>query len=95
MSKVNENQKVENLEEVKENTETKELAVQEEKKFNFKLGPKMKKGLKIAGVAGLSVLGFLLGVKWGSRNNDNSDDDSDDEYEEVEYEVVDDKNEEE
>ena len=47
MSKVNENQKVENLEEVKENTETKELAVQEEKKFNFKLGPKMKKGLKI------------------------------------------------
>ena len=92
MSKVNENQKVENLEEVKENTETKELAVQEEKKFNFKLGPKMKKGLKIAGVAGLGVLGFLLGVKWGSRNND---DDSDDEYEEVEYEVVDDQNEEE
>lgn len=88
MSKVNENQE-EIVEEVKESTETKELAVQEEKK-KFELGPKMKKGLKIAGIAGLGVLGFLLGAKWGSRKNDDSDDD----YEEVEYEVVDDSSEE-
>ena len=89
MSKVNENQK-EKLEEVVESTETKELAVQEEKK-RFELGPKMKKGLKIVGIAGLGVLSFLLGAKWGSRNND---DNSDDEIEEVEYEVVDDSSEE-
>lgn len=88
MSKVNENQE-EIVEEVKESTETKELAVQEEKK-KFELGPKMKKGLKIAGIAGLGVLSFLLGAKWGSRK----DDDSDDDYEEVEYEVVDDSSEE-
>ena len=88
MSKANENQE-EIVEEVKESTETTELAVQEEKK-KFELGPKMKKGLKIAGIAGLGVLSFLLGAKWGSRKDDNSDDD----YEEVEYEVVDDSSEE-
>lgn len=81
MSKVNEAIQNENInEEVKvETTETQEVAVVENKKFN--LGPKMKKGLKIAGIAGLGVLSFVLGVKWGSRRDDESDD--------IEYEVID------
>lgn len=83
MSKVNEEVQNENLnEEVVEATETQEVAIVENKKFS--LGPKMKKGLKIAGIAGLGVLSFILGAKWGSRSNDDSDD-----VEEIEYEVID------
>ena len=83
MSKVNEEVQNENVkEEVIETTESKEVAVVEKKKFN--LGPKMKKGLKIAGIAGLGILSFALGAKWGSRSNDESDD-----VEDVEYEVID------
>lgn len=82
MSKVNEEVQNENVnEEVIETTETQEVAVVEKKKFN--LGPKMKKGLKIAGIAGLGVLSFVLGAKWGSRK-DGSDD-----IDDVEYEVID------
>ena len=44
----------------------------------------MKKGLKIAGIAGLGILSFALGAKWGSRSNDDSDD-----VDDVEYEVID------
>lgn len=83
MSKVNEKIQNENVnEEVVDTTETQEIAVVEKKKFN--LGPKMKKGLKIAGIAGLGLLSFALGAKWGSRSKDNSDD-----VEDVEYEVID------
>ena len=83
MSKVNEEVQNENVnEEVIETTESQEVAVVEKKKFN--LGPKMKKGLKIAGIAGLGILSFVLGAKWGSRSNDESDD-----VEDVEYEVID------
>lgn len=83
MSKVNEKVQNENVdEEVVDTTETQEMAVVEKKKFN--LGPKMKKGLKIAGIAGLGLLSFALGAKWGSRSKDNSDD-----VEDVEYEVID------
>ncbi len=85
MSKVNENQN-ENLEEVVESTETQEMAVVEKKRFNA--GPKMKKGLKVAGIAGLGVLSFLLGAKWGKKRSNNSDD-----VEDVEYEIIDDNNE--
>lgn len=87
MSKVNENVKNKDAEEVVESTETQEIAVVEKKKFN--LGPKMKKGLKIAGVAGLGVLSFLLGAKWAGRSNNESDDVDDVEYE---IEVIDDDN---
>ena len=84
MSKVNEEVQNENVnEEVVETTETQEVAVVEKKRFN--LGPKMKKGLKIAGIAGLSVLSFALGAKWGSRSNE----DSEENVEEVDYEVID------
>ena len=83
MSKVNEEVQNENVkEEVVETTESHEVAVVEKKKFN--LGPKMKKGLNIVGIAGLGVLSFVLGAKWGSRSNDESDD-----VEDVEYEVID------
>ena len=83
MSKVNEEVQNKNVkEEVIETTESKEIAGVEKKKFN--LGPKMKKGLKIAGIAGLGILSFALGAKWGSRSNDESDD-----VEDVEYEVID------
>ena len=83
MSKVNEEVQNENVKkEVIETTESKEIAVVEKKKFN--LGPKMRKGLKIAGIAGLGILSFALGAKWGSRSNDDSDD-----VEDVEYEVID------
>lgn len=86
MSKVNEevqNENVKNSEEVVETTKTQEVAVVEKKKFN--LGPKMKKGLKIAGIAGLGVLSFALGAKWGSRSKE----DSEENVEEVDYEVID------
>lgn len=80
MSKVNEEVQNENLnEEVVKTTETQEIAVVEKKKFN--LGPKMKKGLKIAGIAGLGFVLGILGAKWGRRSNDSDD--------EVEYEVID------
>ena len=80
MSKVNEEVQNENLnKEVVETTETQEIAVVEKKKFN--LGPKMKKGLKIAGIAGFSFVLGVLGAKWGSRSNDSDD--------KVEYEVID------
>ena len=83
MSKVNEEVQNENVnEEVVKTTESQEVAVVEKKKFN--LGPKMKKGLKIAGIAGLGILSFALCAKWGSRSNDESDD-----VEDVEYEVID------
>ena len=83
MSKVNEEVQNENInEEVVRTTESQEVAVVEKKKFS--LGPKMKKGLKIAGIAGLGILSFVLGAKWGSRSNDESDD-----VEDVEYEVID------
>lgn len=80
MSNVNEVENENLNEEVVE--ETQEVTVVEKKKFNP--GPKTKKALKIAGVAGLGLVGFLLGMKWGSRNN------SDDDVEDVEYEIVDD-----
>ena len=84
MSKVSKKVQNEDInEEVDENTETQEVTVAEKKRFN--LGPKMKKGLKIVGIAGLGILSFVLGTKWGSKSNDNSDD-----VEDVEYEVVDD-----
>lgn len=83
MSKVNEKVQNENVnEEVVDTTETQEIAVVEKKKFS--LGPKMKKGLKIAGIAGLGLLSFALGAKWGGRSKDNSDD-----VEDAEYEVID------
>ena len=83
MSKVNEEVQNENVnEEVVKTTETQEVAVVEKKKFN--LGPKMKKGLKIAGIAGLGILSFALGAKWGSRSSDDSDD-----VDDVEYKVID------
>lgn len=85
MSKVNDNEEIQNEnvnEEVVE--ETQAVAVVEKKKFN--LGPKTKKGLKIAGLAGLGVLSFILGTKWANRNNT-------DDIEDVEYEVIDDDNE--
>lgn len=85
MSK-NENVQNEELEEVVDNTESQEVAVVEKKRFQ--LGPKAKKGLKIAGVAGLGIVSFLLGAKWGSRSNDESED-----VEDVEYEIIDDNNE--
>jgi len=87
MSKVNEEIQNENVnEEVVESTKTHEIAVVEKKGFN--LGPKMKKGLKIAGLAGLGVLTFILGAKWGSRTKNDSED-----IEDVEYEVIDKDNE--
>ena len=84
MSKVNEEVQNKNVnEEVVETTETQEIAVVEKKRFN--LGPKMKKGLKIAGIAGLGILSFALGAKWGSRSKE----DSEENVEEVDYEVID------
>lgn len=83
MSEKNENiNKQEISEEVKETVQTQELAVTEKKRFQ--LGPKAKKGLKIAGVAGLGIVSFLLGAKWGNRSNDDSD-----EIEDVDYEIID------
>lgn len=83
MSKVNENIENENLnEEVVETTVNQEVAVVEKKKFS--IGPKVKKGLKVAGIAGLGVLGFVLGAAWKGRQCDDSE-----EFEDVEYEVID------
>lgn len=81
--KINEEIQDENVEEMGvEATESQDLAVVQKK--GVKIGPKMKKGLKIAGVAGLGILSFILGAKWGSRSNNDSED-----MDDVEYEVID------
>lgn len=59
---------------------------EQEPKFKLKLTPKVKTALKIGGI-GLAGIGlFFLGKAIGSRSNN-------DEYEDVDYEVVDDTDE--
>ena len=82
MSEKNENINKTEISEEVEAVQTQELAVTEKKRFQ--LGPKAKKGLKIAGLGLLGIGSFLLGAKWGSRSNDDSED-----IEDVDYEIID------
>ena len=57
-------------------------------KKKFKVSDGAKKALKIAGIVGIGILGFMLGARSKSRKGNNED------YEEVEsYEVTEDKDE--
>lgn len=55
---------------------------EQKSKFKLKLTPTVKKGLKIAILAGSGLTLFFLGKAIGSKSNN-------DEYEDTDYEVVD------
>lgn len=86
MSKVVKNNEENLIEEAISVEEIPEVEIATKKKF--KVSDRAKKALKIAGIVGVGILGFMLGARSKSRKENNED------YaEEVEsYEVTEDEN---